>query len=110
MTANKGDANQKSKRPDDRIEVENVNVPGSRSHVNGAKYRAMRQALLELVPRRAPGLTQNEMIRGVRPYLPEDLFPGGSTSAWWVKCVQLDLEAKRLLTRDGGKPLRWRRI
>jgi hypothetical protein len=29
---------------------------------------------------------------------------------WWAKCVQLDLEAQGVLARDGGKPLRWRRV
>ena len=30
-------------------------------------------------------------------------------AGWWMKGVQLDLEAKGLMVRDGGKPLRWRR-
>ena len=41
--------------------------------------------------------------------LPDDLFPGGEKAGWWTKCVQLDLEAKGLVVRDAGKPLRWRR-
>ena len=33
---------------------------------------------------------------------------GGQTVGWWLKCVQLDLEAKGLIKRH-GKPLRWYR-
>ena len=51
-----------------------------------------------------------EKIDATKRHLPEDLFPGGAKAGWWVKCVQLDLEAKGLVVRDrGAKPLRWRR-
>jgi hypothetical protein len=50
------------------------------------------------------------MIAATKRHLPEDLFPGGAKAGWWVKCVQLDLEAKGLVVRDrAAKPLRWRR-
>ena len=70
-------------------------------------YRAMRQALLAALPASAPGLTQAEMRVAVLPHLPADLFPGGAKAGWWVKSVQLDLEAKGVLVREPGKPLRW---
>jgi hypothetical protein len=35
--------------------------------------------------------------------------PGGAKAGWWVKTVQLDLEAKGIVVRDGGRPLRWSR-
>ena len=47
------------------------------------------------------------MIDHSKAQLPEALFPGGATAGWWVKCVQLDLEAKGTVLRDNGKPLRW---
>jgi hypothetical protein len=49
------------------------------------------------------------MMLATRDALPESTFPGTTTS-WWMKTVQLDLEAKGLVVRDGGKPLRWRRV
>ncbi|QFT78055.1 hypothetical protein [Erythrobacter sp. THAF29] len=91
----------------DMIEVENVNTPGKTSRVNTAKYTAMRSALEKALPKSSPGLTQGEAREAVKPHLPEDLFPGGSTSGWWAKTVQLDLEAKGELVREPTKPLRW---
>lgn len=91
----------------DKIVVENVNVPGSTTRVDAAKYAAMRHAMLSVAAREAPGLTQAEWLVALKPALPEDLFPGGKTSAWWQKTVQLDLEAKKKLVRVPGKPLRW---
>lgn len=94
----------------DKVEVENVNVPGSTTRVDAAKYDATRAALLRALPDEPPGLTQAEMIEATKRHLPEDLFPGGAKAGWWVKCVQLDLEAKGLVARDrSAKPLRWRR-
>ena len=91
----------------DRIVVENVNVPGYTSTVDNVKYQAMYQALMKALPENPPGLTQAEMIEKVVQYLPEDLFPGGAKAGWWVKCVQLDREAKGDIIRESGKPLRW---
>lgn len=92
------------------IEVENVNTPGRVSRVNAEKYRAMRQALLKALPQSLPGLTQAQMREAVRPHLPPALWPGGAKAMWWIKCVQLDLEAKGLVLRDdAARPLRWRR-
>ena len=47
-----------------------------------------------------------EIIEAVKPHLSETLFPGGETAGWWVKCVQLDLEAKGLLKRGVKGPVR----
>lgn len=95
--------------PRKMIEVENVNHPGQVSRVDAKKYAAARAALLKLLPKRAPGMTQREMMDAMRAALPLTQFPGTTTS-WWMKTVQLDLEAKGLVTRDEGKPLRWRRV
>ncbi len=94
---------------DDTILVENINHPGRTNPVNRAKYEAMRGALMAVLPAVEPGLSQAEMTAAVKPHLPDDLFPGGQTAGWWVKAVQLDLEAKGVLARH-GKPLRWRRV
>lgn len=93
----------------DRIVVENVNHPGQATRVDAAKYAAMRSALLKVLPARMPGLTQAEMATAVLRHLPREHFPGGAKAGWWAKTVQLDLEAKGLVIRDAGRPLRWRR-
>ncbi|MEM9172689.1 MAG: hypothetical protein AAGA84_08300 [Pseudomonadota bacterium] len=95
---------------DDKIDVENINTPGKRSRVNRAKYDAMRKAYLAVLPMDAPGLTQRECMDAVKPMLPDALYPQGKTSGWWVKTVQLDLEAKGLVVRSNTRPLRWWRL
>jgi hypothetical protein len=94
---------------DDKIVIENVNVPGSATRVSKAMYDAMQQAMWKVLPATAPGLTQSEIRDSVVPYLPEDLYPGGAKAGWWAKAVQLDLEAKGSVVREPTKPLRWHR-
>ncbi|MEP0190850.1 MAG: hypothetical protein ABJP70_09515 [Erythrobacter sp.] len=89
------------------IEVENVNAPGKSSRVNAAKYNDMRAAFEKALPNSSPGLTQSDTREATKPHLSQDLFPKGQTCGWWAKTVQLDLEAKGLLTREATKPLRW---
>jgi len=96
------------KRPA-QVEVGSVNVPGYKARLNAEKYEAMRKALLQVVPRKPPGVTQREMFDGVRALASPILFPA-STHMWWAKSVQLDLEKKGVLARDArSKPLRWTR-
>ncbi len=92
---------------DEKVVVENVNHPGSTSRVDAAKYEAMKAAYLKVLPHSAPGFTQKEAMQAVKEHLPETLFPGGKTSGWWLKTVQLDLEAKAQVVREACKPLRW---
>lgn len=94
----------------DKIEVENVNHPGYTERVDAGKYLAMRRALLSVLPAAAPGLTAVELLQSVLPHLPESLFPQGAKAEWWMKCVQLDLEAKGVIVREETKPLRWHKI
>ena len=91
----------------EKVEVENVNHPGHVTRVDALKYRAARAALLSILPTTGPGLTQAEMLATVVPVIDQHLFPGGSKSGWWIKTVQLDLEAKGVIFRVLGKPLRW---
>ncbi len=95
---------------DDRIEVRSPNAPGYSNRVDAVKYEAMRRALFKVLPAAAPGLTQAEMFRAVRPHLATTLFPTPGVSSWWAKTVQLDLEARGLLVREPSKPLRWHRV
>ena len=94
----------------ERVSVENVNLPGRTNRVNAAKYQAMRDARLQILPAGAPGLTQAEIREAVLPHLPEVLYPSGATAAWWAKTVQLDLEAKGRVVRERSKPLRWHQL
>ena len=91
----------------EKIAVENVNVPGHVTNVDKAKYEAMKAAMLATLPKSSPGLTAKESKEAAKAHLPDDLFPGGATSGWWQKCVQLDLEAKGVVIREDTKPLRF---
>lgn len=95
---------------DDKIEVENINVPGQVSRVDSAKYHAMKSALLAGLTDTAPGMSAAEMKSALLPHLDAKLFPGGEKSGWWMKSVQLDLEAKGVIQRTNTKPLRFYRI
>lgn len=92
---------------DDKIAVENGNHPGYVHMVNARKYTAMRTTLLAILPSAAPGLTQKEMMDAAKQTADYQVFPNGEKTGWWVKTVQLDLEAKGIVTRVPGKPLRW---
>jgi hypothetical protein len=92
-----------------RIDVENVNHPGRVTSVDADMYGAMRRAILKILPPTSPGLTADEVRERVISHLPKDLFPGGARSGWWMKAVQLDLEAKGL-AREKAKPLRLRKV
>jgi uncharacterized protein DUF6958 len=91
----------------DKITVENVNHPGQTARVNAAKYAAMRTAMLAFLAQQQQPADYETIREGVKPLLPERIFPGGATAGWWIKTVQLDLEAKRILSRTTDKPLRF---
>lgn len=91
----------------DKIDVENINTPGKTTRVDAAKYTAMRDAMLKVMTRTAPGDTAKEIKEAAKSHLPDALFPGGATAGWWQKAVQLDLEAKGRIIRADTKPLRF---
>ena len=93
-----------------RIEVENVNHPGQTRLVDRTKYEAMRRAILKVLPVRVPGSTLADLSAAVPHHLPDALFPAGAGAGWWLKSVQLDLEAKGIIVRDRSSPLRLRRL
>lgn len=93
-----------------KIEVENVGQPGKTYRVDADKFAAMRAAVLKVLPDAAPGMDVATLIEAVKSHLPQDLFPGGDTAGWWVKCVQLDLEAKKILARAPKSPVRLYRL
>ncbi len=94
------------KKPD-KVDMLNVTSPGHVVRVDADKYEAMKRAYLKALPARSPGLTAAEIKERLLPHLPEDLFPGGAKAGWWMKGVQLDLEARKLIAREETKPLRW---
>ena len=92
-----------------KIEIENVNYPGKTTSADAGKYAAMKEAMLKVLPAVSPGLTVAEVQSRVIAHLPESLFPGGAKSGWWMKAVQLDLEAKGVVRREKTSPLRLQR-
>lgn len=95
---------------DEKIEVENVNVPGRTTRVNKAMYLAMKMAMWKVLPTTSPGMTQADISEAILKFLPDELYPAGEKSMWWAKTVQLDLEAKGKIIREQTKPLRWYRV
>jgi Family of unknown function (DUF6958) len=95
--------------PTGKIAIENVNHPGKSTNVDAGKYQAMKAAFLKVLPKTTPGLTVDELRRRAVRHLPESLFPGGATAGWWVKAVQLDLEARGVIAREKATPLRLHR-
>lgn len=90
---------------DEKIEIENVTSPARTERVNRAKYDAMREALMAVLPDVSPGLKVPEAKAALLPLLPDALFPGGDKAGWWLKAVQLDLEAKGVIQRAPSKPV-----
>jgi hypothetical protein len=91
---------------DDKIAIQSITSPGHTERVNRAKYVAMREALMAVLPAHLPGATVAEAKQALLPRLPDDLFPAGAKAGWWLKAVQLDLEAKGIVKRVQGKPVR----
>lgn len=96
-------------KPAAKIRIENVLQPGKSYSADAAKYEAMKKAVLAVLPKASPGLTVAEVQDRIMAHLPQDLFPGGAKSGWWMKAVQLDLEAKGVIARTRTSPLRLHR-
>lgn len=91
---------------DDKITIESITSPHHTERVNRARYMAMREALLAILPGDMPGLTVAEAKDALLSHLSEEHFPGGAKAGWWLKAVQLDLEAKGIIARAPSKPVR----
>ncbi|RYF97717.1 MAG: hypothetical protein EON94_14445 [Caulobacteraceae bacterium] len=91
---------------DSKITIQNAVSPGHVQRVDRAKYLAMRNALVASLPSDPPGVTVAEAKAALLPRLCGDLFPNGEKAGWWLKAVQLDLEAKGAIKRGPGKPVR----
>ncbi|WP_306259846.1 hypothetical protein [Pararhizobium sp. IMCC21322] len=90
----------------EKIEIESITSPDWSGRVNRAKYMAMRDALIPVLPTEAPGMTVAEAKAALLPNLSKELFPGGEKAGWWLKAVQLDMEAKGVIERGGKGPVR----
>lgn len=91
-----------------KIEVENVNAPDHKVKLNAEKYGAMYDAMMAAMS--SEPMTYAAIKEGVLPILSQEHFPEGKTSGWWIKAVQLDLEAKGKLVRHATKPLSWSKV
>lgn len=91
---------------DNKIEIESITSPHWKERVDRAKYLAMREALLPVLPAAPPGISVAEAKAALLKRLSDEVFPGGAKAGWWLKAVQLDLEAKGLIARGSTKPVR----
>jgi len=91
---------------DDKVTIQSITSPGHTVRVDRAKYMNMREALLAILPAGPPGMTVVEAKEALLPHLNGALFPGGAKAGWWLKAVQLDLEAKGTIVRGPKKPVR----
>lgn len=107
MPARKKSAVKKTSATIRMINARSVNVPGYSHRVRADMYEAMLRTMLKVLPHKAPGLTQAEMWDALVAAAPRNLFPSSGKVGWWMKTVQLDLEARRKLVREKTKPLRW---
>jgi len=70
-----------------------------------ARYRAVRQAMLESLPREEPGLTFQQLLETMVPRLPTGLFPKGP--GFYPMAVRAHLESIGLIVRvEGSRPER----
>ena len=92
---------------EDMIEVFNINKPGHSSFVRKDKYEEVKRVLKGMMPNGSPGLTQDEMARLVVDNVSGKVFEDRSKAGWWMKTVQLDLEARTVMIREKTTPLRW---
>lgn len=95
---------------DDKIEVLSATSPGHKVRLDRARFEAMRDALLAVLPAEAPGLAVAQAKAQLLPLLPQDLFPGGEKAGWWLKAAQLDQEARGTIARAAGSPVRLYRV
>jgi hypothetical protein len=75
------------------------------------KYEAVRQAILAMLPAGGEGMTWDALAEMISPYLPENVFRYRGTVRWYVRAVQMDLEAEGVIEQvPGSKPPRVRRL
>lgn len=93
----------------ERIEIENILQKGKTYRVEAIKYHDVRAAILKSLPI-SGGFNVEQMYQAILPLVSQELFPNGDKLVWWMKAVQLDLEAKGLIKRQNTKPLSFVKI
>ena len=94
--------------PEETIEV--LTAAGKPWRCNRIKFETMRAALMAVLPAEPPGLSVAEAKAALLPDLDPDVFPGGEKAGWWIKAVQLDHEARGIIARAKGSPVRLYRL
>jgi len=70
-----------------------------------ARYRAVRHAMLTVLPTEPPGMTAEELAGAIRPSLPRGLFPKGA--GFYPLAVRAHLESIGLIRAvEGSRPPR----
>ena len=70
-----------------------------------ARYRAVRQAILTVLPTEPPGFTGEELAAAIGPNLPRGLFPNGP--GFYPLAVQAHLQSIGLIRSvEGSRPPR----
>ena len=71
------------------------------------KYDSVKKAILEVVPRKEPGIPFKELPGKVRSALSPDHLAGLGSVSWYTTTVKLDLEARGEIARvKGARPQR----
>jgi len=97
------------------IRAKNVNHDGYSEPLNAEKYEHIRDAILTVLAVDSEGITFSELEGRVADWLreheiPSTLFTKPGSVRWYVKAVELDLEARELIERvPGVRPLRLRK-
>jgi hypothetical protein len=92
----------------DKVEILEVDHPGHVERVDAAKHAPVRDAVPAVPAADPPGMIAKERSAEIQPRR-EAAFPGGAKLGWWETTVRLDLEARGLVARSDGSPLRLRR-
>ncbi len=72
-----------------RVEVKNVNHPGSVKLVDSDMYKAMKRAYLAVLPASVPDLTLAQIHERLNARLPQNLYPGHTKAGWWARPFSL---------------------
>ena len=88
--------------PTETIETLHPDPGKQGARVDAARYRLMREALLQVIPDAAPGLAFGALADAVRPLLAGTAF-GDASVMWHVTTVKLDLEARGRVERLPGR-------
>ncbi|MFK7738754.1 MAG: hypothetical protein AB8H80_00420 [Planctomycetota bacterium] len=75
-------------------------------NIDRAKYEAMKQSLLAVIPPEAPGVAFKDLAMLVEPHLQGTAMAPDDSVMWYVTTVKLDLEARGLVARLPGSPQR----